>query len=50
MSKKIYEIVDRLPKGGLTVTALKTLDKFIPGQWENLVGGGGGGLTTPSKR
>jgi len=38
VSKKIYEIVDRLPKGGLTVTALKTLDKFIPGQWENLVG------------
>lgn len=38
MSKKIFEIVDKLPKGGLTVTALKTLDKFIPGQWDNLVG------------
>jgi hypothetical protein len=38
VSKKIYEIVDKLPKGGLTVTSLKTLDKFIPGQWENLVG------------
>lgn len=38
MSKKIYEKVDKLPKGGLTVTALHTLDKFIPGQWENLVG------------
>ncbi len=38
MSKKIYEIVDKLPKGGLTVTALQTLDKFLPGQWENIVG------------
>ena len=38
MSTKIYEKVDRLPKGGLTVIALKSLDKFIPGQWENLVG------------
>jgi hypothetical protein len=38
VSKKIYGKVDKLPKGGLTVTALHTLDKFIPGQWENLVG------------
>jgi len=38
MSKKIYELVDHLPKGGLTVTALKTLDRFVPGQWDNLVG------------
>jgi hypothetical protein len=38
VSKKIYEVVDKLPKGGLTVTALHTLDKFIPGHWENLVG------------
>ena len=38
MSKKIYEIVDHLPTGGLTVRALKTLDVFIPGQWNNLVG------------
>ncbi len=38
MSKKIYELVDKLPKGGLTVTALRTLDKFIPGHWDNLVG------------
>jgi hypothetical protein len=30
--------VDELPKGGLTVTALKSLDFAIPGQWENLVG------------
>jgi hypothetical protein len=38
MSKKIYELVDKLPKKGLTVTALHTLDRFIPGQWDNLVG------------
>lgn len=38
MSKKIYEIVDKLPTGGLTVRALKTLDTFVPGQWNNLVG------------
>ena len=38
MSKKIYEIVDQLPKGGLTVMALKSLDSIVPGQWDNLVG------------
>jgi hypothetical protein len=38
MSKKIYEIVDKLPKGGITVTALKSLDTFLPGKWDNLVG------------
>ena len=38
MSKKIYEKVDKLPKGGLTVMALKSLDRFVPGQWDNLVG------------
>lgn len=38
MSVKIYEKVDQLPTGGLTVRALKTLDTFVPGQWENLVG------------
>lgn len=38
MSKKIYEKVDKLPKSGLTIMALKSLDKFIPGQWDNLVG------------
>lgn len=38
MSKKIYEKVDKLPKSGLTVMALKSLDKFVPGQWDNLVG------------
>ena len=38
MSKPIYELVDELPTGGLTVMALKSLDFVIPGQWENLVG------------
>ncbi len=38
MSKPIYELVDDLPKGGLTVTALRTLDFLVPGQWENVVG------------
>lgn len=38
MSKKIYELVDNLPKGGLTVMALNSLDIVLPGQWENLVG------------
>ncbi len=38
MSKKIYELVDKLPTGGLTVRALKTLDNVVPGQWNNLVG------------
>lgn len=38
MSKPIYELVDELPKGGLTVSALRSLDFAIPGQWDNLVG------------
>lgn len=38
MSKPIYQLVDELPKGGLTVTALRSLDFVIPGQWNNLVG------------
>jgi hypothetical protein len=38
VSKKIFEVVDKLPKRGLTVMALNSLDTFIPGQWENLVG------------
>lgn len=38
MSKKIYEKVDKLPNGGLTVMALKSLDRFVPGQWDNLTG------------
>ncbi|HEY9878864.1 MAG TPA: hypothetical protein V6D29_10435 [Leptolyngbyaceae cyanobacterium] len=38
MSTKIYELVDKLPNGGITVMALRSLDTFIPGQWNNLVG------------
>lgn len=38
MSKPIFELVDDLPKGGLAVMALKSLDVVIPGQWQNLVG------------
>jgi hypothetical protein len=38
MSKPIYELVDELPKGGLTVAALNSLDFVVPGQWNNLVG------------
>ncbi|NJL83720.1 MAG: hypothetical protein HC890_13690 [Chloroflexaceae bacterium] len=38
MSKPIYELVDELPTGGLTVRALRTLDVVIPGQWDNVVG------------
>lgn len=38
MSKPIYELVNELPTGGLTIMALKSLDTIIPGQWNNLVG------------
>ncbi|TVQ07160.1 MAG: hypothetical protein EA368_15060 [Leptolyngbya sp. DLM2.Bin27] len=38
MSQKIQAIVDKLPTRGLTVRALKTLDTFAPGEWDNLVG------------
>lgn len=38
MSKPIYELVDELPTGGLTVMALRSLDFVVPGQWNNLVG------------
>lgn len=38
MSKPIYELVDELPTGGLTVMALNSLDFIIPGQWQNIVG------------
>ncbi|MFB2836154.1 hypothetical protein [Floridanema evergladense] len=38
MSKPIYELVDELPKGGLTVSSLHALDFVIPGEWQNLVG------------
>ncbi len=38
MSKPIFELVDELPTGGLTVMALRSLDFVIPGQWQNLTG------------
>ena len=38
MSKSIFQIVDELPTGGLTVMSLKSLDFIIPGQWTNPVG------------
>jgi hypothetical protein len=38
VSKPIFELVDELPKGGLTVSALNSLDFLIPGQWQNLTG------------
>ncbi len=38
MSKPIFEAVDKLPTGGITVMALNSLDFVIPGQWQNLVG------------
>lgn len=38
MSKPIFELVNELPTGGLTVMALKSLDFVIPGQWENITG------------
>jgi hypothetical protein len=38
MSKAIYELVDQLPTGGLTVMALKSLDFAVPGHWQNLTG------------
>lgn len=38
MSKPIFELVDELPTGGITVLALRSLDFVIPGQWENLTG------------
>jgi hypothetical protein len=38
MSKPIFEAVDQLPTGGLTVMALNSLDFVIPGQWQNIVG------------
>lgn len=38
MSKTIYQHVDELPTGGVTVMALKSLDFAVPGQWQNLTG------------
>jgi hypothetical protein len=38
MSKTIYELVDELPTGGMTIRALNALDFVVPGQWQNLTG------------
>lgn len=38
MSKPIYEIVDELPKSGMTVKLLNALDFVVPGQWQNITG------------
>ncbi|MEH2069975.1 MAG: hypothetical protein V7K47_17745 [Nostoc sp.] len=37
MSKSIFELVDRLPTRGLTVSLLNSLDFVAPGQWQNTV-------------
>jgi len=38
VSKTIYQLVDELPTGGLTVMSLRALDFAVPGEWQNLVG------------
>jgi hypothetical protein len=38
MSKTIYQLVDELPTGGVTVMALRSLDFVAPGEWQNLTG------------
>jgi hypothetical protein len=38
VSKPIFEAVDQLATGGITVMALNSLDFVIPGQWQNIVG------------
>ncbi len=38
MSKSIFELVDQLPTGGLTISLLNSLDFVAPGQWHNVVG------------
>lgn len=38
MSKSIFKLVDELPTGGITVSALRALDFAVPGEWNNLVG------------
>ncbi|BAY60742.1 hypothetical protein NIES22_08020 [Calothrix brevissima NIES-22] len=38
MSKPIFELVDQLPTGGLTVKMLNALDFVAPGEWHNTVG------------
>jgi len=38
VSKTIYQLVDELPTGGLTVMSLRALDFAVPGECQNLVG------------
>lgn len=38
MSDSIISLVDNLPTGGITVTALRAIDFALPGEWNNLVG------------
>ncbi|GAA6616537.1 hypothetical protein [Scytonema sp. NUACC26] len=38
MAKPIFELVDELPTGGLTVSMLNSLDFVAPGEWHNVVG------------
>jgi hypothetical protein len=38
MSKSIIQLVDELPTGGITISALNALDFIAPGEWHNLVG------------
>lgn len=38
MGKPIFELVDELPTGGLTVSMLNALDFIAPGEWQNTVG------------
>lgn len=38
MSDSIITLVDNLPTGGITVTALRAIDFALPGEWKNLVG------------
>ena len=38
MAKSIYQIVDDLPSGGMTVRMLKTLDWVVPGEFQNITG------------
>jgi len=38
MSDSIIKLVNDLPTGGITVSALRALDFVVPGEWNNLVG------------
>ncbi len=38
MSKSIFELVDQLPTGGLTISMLNALDFAAPGEWKNVTG------------